>query len=224
MLTLALDTTAEFGSLALVRDGHVVAETLVHAPEGFSGTLFQQIDALLNRAGLSLADIDVFAAASGPGSFTGVRIGLAAVKGLAEVLGKRAVPVSNLEALSHYSSAPLRATVLDARRGEVFAALYAADGRVIIDDQVIRIPHFLELLGALDFEWVTTDFEPFLPALTGTRFAHLPVCLAPRGLASAIGQIAEARVRSGEPGEPASVEANYVRRSDAESLWREPGL
>lgn len=224
MLTLALDTTAEFGSVALIRDGHVVAETLLHAPEGFSAILFQQLDALLEREGVCLADIDVFAAASGPGSFTGVRIGLAAVKGLAEVLGKLVVPVSNLEALSHYSSAPLRATVLDARRGEVFAALYAADGSLAIDEQVIRFPHFLELLGERDFEWVTTDFAPFVPALTGTRFADLPVSLAPRALASAIGRIAEARARSGEQGEPASVEANYVRRSDAELLWREPGL
>ena len=68
--------------------------------------------------------MDCFAAASGPGSFTGVRVGLAAVKGLAEAAGKRVVAVSNLRALAFFGSAPLRATVIDARRGEVYAALY----------------------------------------------------------------------------------------------------
>ena len=75
---------------------------------------------------IRLADIDLFAGASGPGGFTGVRIGLAAVKGLGEVMGKPVVAVSNLLALSQYGSAALRATVIDARRGEVFAALYSA--------------------------------------------------------------------------------------------------
>ncbi len=224
MLTLAFDTTAEFGSLALVRDGEILAETLLHAPEGFSGMLFQQIDALLGREGVALADIDVFAAASGPGSFTGVRIGLAAAKGLAEVLGKKAVPVSNLEALSRFGSGNLRATVLDARRGEVFAALYAADSSLVIGEQVLRFPHFVEMLGDLDFEWVSPHFDPFLPALAGTSLADLPLTVVPRAIAGAIGQIAAQRVLAGAAGEPAAVEANYVRRSDAELLWREPGL
>lgn len=210
--------------MALLRDDEVVAEILLHAPDGFSGILFEQLEALLTREGLVSADIDVFAAASGPGSFTGVRIGLAAAKGLAEVLGKAVIPVSNLEALSRFGTAPLRATVLDARRGEVFAALYTDDGSVAIDEQVIRFPHFVELLGDRDFEWVSPHFDPFLPALVGTRLAGLPVTLAPRALAAVIGQIAVARRRGGDRGEPASVEANYVRRSDAELLWREPGL
>jgi len=219
MLTLALDTTAEFGSMALLRDEVVVTETLLHAPDGFSGMLFERLDALLTREGLVPDDIDVFAAASGPGSFTGVRIGLAAAKGLAEVLGKAVIPISNLEALSRFGTAPLRATVLDARRGEVFAALYADDGKLVIEEQVIRFPHLMELLGERDFEWVSPHFEPFLPALVGTRLASLPVTVASRALAAVIGQIAVARMRGGDTGEPASVEANYVRRSDAELLW-----
>src|SRR4051794_36251495 len=126
MLTLAFDTTAEFGSVALVRSGETMAEALLHAPEGFSGILFREIGALLARESVTLPEVDLFAAASVPASSPGVRIGLAAAKGLAEVMGKPAVGVSNLELLAGFGSAPLRATVLDARRGEVFAALFDA--------------------------------------------------------------------------------------------------
>ena len=223
MLTLALDTTAGFGSIALVRSSEVIAEVLIHAPEGFSGILFGEIDTLLAREGVALRDIDLFAAASGPGSFTGVRIGLAAIKGLAETLGKPAIPISNLEALSRFGTSDLRATVIDARRGEVFAALYSAQGPVI-PEQVVGFPRFLELLGDSDFEWISADLAPFLPALTGTRFESMPVTTAPRALAAVIAEIAAERMAHGETGDPAVIEANYVRRSDAELLWREPAL
>src|SRR5580693_8821142 len=99
MLTLAVDTTAEFGSIALADEQGVGEEVLLHAPEGFSQVLFGAIEMLLTRQRVGLAEIELFAGAAGPGSFTGVRIGLSAIKGLAEVLGKRVVPVSNLEVL-----------------------------------------------------------------------------------------------------------------------------
>jgi tRNA threonylcarbamoyladenosine biosynthesis protein TsaB len=121
---LALDTTSEFGSLALIRGNEVVAERLLRSPEGFSQVLFEQIHDLLAQAGWRLGDIDAFAAAAGPGSFTGVRVGLAAVKGLAESLGKSAAGVSNLEAVAWFGTAPLRAAVLDARRGQIYGGLY----------------------------------------------------------------------------------------------------
>ena len=87
MRILSIDTTAHFGSLALLEGENVVEETLLHAPEGFGQILFDQITRLLNRHNWNIQDIDRFAAA-GPGSFTGVRIGLAAAKGLAEATGK----------------------------------------------------------------------------------------------------------------------------------------
>ncbi|MCU1326744.1 MAG: peptidase glycoprotease [Bryobacterales bacterium] len=221
MLTLALDTTAEFGSIALLCDREVLSEVVLHAPDGFSGILFAEIDSILAKHDTKLAGVDLFAAASGPGSFTGVRIGLAAIKGLAEVMGKPAVPVSNLEALSRFGHRPLRATLIDARRGEVFGALYSEAGAVI-DEQVITFPRFLELLADRDFEWVCSDFEAFLPTLAGTRFEALPRTIAPPAIAAMVGQIAIERLSAGASGEPATIEANYVRRSDAELLWREP--
>jgi tRNA threonylcarbamoyladenosine biosynthesis protein TsaB len=222
MLTLALDTTAEFGSIALVRDGETRAETLLHSPEGFSGILFGEIEKLLAREGLTLAQIDLFAAASGPGSFTGVRIGLAAIKGLAEVLGKPAIPVSNLHAISRFGTGENRLALIDARRGEVFAGLYDSAGTRLIAEQVITFQRMLELLAGRDFEWVCANFDPFLPAITGTSFERLPITVAPRAIAGMIGQLAAAQLAAGDSGEPAAVEANYLRRSDAELLWREP--
>ena len=94
MVTLAIDTTAEFGSVALADENGVRDEVLVHAPQGFSQVLFGEIEALLERQRIRLAEIELFAGASGPGSFTGVRVGLAAIKGLAEVLARRAIAVS----------------------------------------------------------------------------------------------------------------------------------
>ncbi len=85
---LSLDTTSEFASLALVEGGAVVEEVMLHSTDGFGHILYPHLEALLARRGWDLASVDCFAAASGPGSFTGVRVGLAAVKGLAEGAGK----------------------------------------------------------------------------------------------------------------------------------------
>ena len=117
-MILAVDTTREFGSIALAGAEGPVDEELLHAEDGFGHVLYGHLARMLDRHGLRVEDIECFAAASGPGSFTGVRVGLACVKGLAEACGKRVVAVSNLRALAAFGSAPLRATALDARRGD----------------------------------------------------------------------------------------------------------
>ena len=120
-LILAVDTTSEYGSLALLRDGELLEEELLHAPGSFSPVLYDELQRLLERHAVKLADVDCFAAASGPGTFTGVRVALACVKGLAEAMGRPAVAVSNLQAVARYGTARLRGAVLDARRGEIYA-------------------------------------------------------------------------------------------------------
>jgi tRNA threonylcarbamoyladenosine biosynthesis protein TsaB len=219
MLTLAIDTTANFGSIALADHNGVREEVLLHAPEGFSQVLFGAIEALLARQNVALLEIDLFAGASGPGSFTGVRIGLSAIKGLAEVCGKLVVAVSNLEALSEFGRSDARATVIDARHGEVYAALYDGGGRQIVPEVVLPFAKFLTLLPEREHEWISQDFEPFLPALNGTRFEHYRVVKAPRALAAAIAKLAVRRAADGLAQDPAAIEANYVRRSDAELLY-----
>src|SRR6202034_1906825 len=99
--------------------------------------------------GTTVHQMECFAAASGPGSFTGVRVGLAAAKGLAEATGKRVVAVSNLRALAAFGSAPLRATVIDARRGEVYAAVYNGELRIVMPEAVLKFEAWLPTLGNL---------------------------------------------------------------------------
>ena len=212
---LAVDTTGEFGSIALVEEHEVVDEAPLHSPDGFGHVLFGEIEQLLARRKLRLDQVDVFAAASGPGSFTGVRVGLTAVKGLAEATGRKVVAVSNLQTLAWFGTRALRATVLDARRGEVFGAVYDSALGVVCDEVVIPFPAWLASLPKGDLEIVTGGYRIDADTVSA------PITNAPRALAGAVGRIALARLAAGLAQDPAAVDANYVRRSDAELLWKE---
>jgi tRNA threonylcarbamoyladenosine biosynthesis protein TsaB len=210
---LALDTTSEYGSIALVEGAELIEEAALHSPEGFAHIVFDEIQNLLKRHRLKLRDLDGFASASGPGSFTGVRVGLTAVKGLAEACGRRVVAVSNLQALAWSGTRPLRAPVLDARRGEIYGAVYDSELRQIRQEVVVPFNQWITTLPRGDLEIVTSSFE--VPSQGG-----FPVAIAPRALARAIASIAAARFALGRANDPAEIDANYVRRSDAELLWR----
>jgi tRNA threonylcarbamoyladenosine biosynthesis protein TsaB len=205
-LVLALDTTNENGSIALVRGAETIVELPVHSPDGFAHAIYGHLDALLRQHRVALADIDIFAAASGPGSFTGVRVGLACVKGLAEALGKRAAGVSNLRAIASLGSAPLRAPVLDARRGEVYGAIYDAEGKIVQQESVGKFETWLAALPGEGVEILSPDVSAENVAIVRT----------PRELAAAIARLAPAAAA-----DPAALDANYVRRSDAELFWKE---
>jgi tRNA threonylcarbamoyladenosine biosynthesis protein TsaB len=198
---LAVDTTSEFGSIALAEGEHVIEEISIHSPEGFGHVLFDEIQRLLSRHGLALKDLDGFAAASGPGSFTGVRVGLTAVKGLAEAHGKQVAAVSNLQALASFGSRPLRAPFIDARRGEIYGAVYDSALQLVQEEVVMPYDAWLATLPAGDPELIRGDRTP---------------------LAGAVARIAARRFELGLSQDPADIDANYVRRSDAELLWREP--
>ena len=220
-LILAVDTTHEFGSLALMSGRDPVEEVLLHSPEGFGRILFERLGQLLDRHGRQVREVDCFAAASGPGSFTGVRIGLACVKGIAEAAARPVVAVSNLEVMATFGAAPLRAVVLDARRGEVYGAVYDEQGVAIRPETVMSFTAWLGTLPQGEIEFISTDFSPFVQALAGTRFEKAAVTAAPRALAAAAGRIAHGRWRAGLAADPAAIDANYVRRSDAELFWKE---
>jgi tRNA threonylcarbamoyladenosine biosynthesis protein TsaB len=209
---LSIDTTSEFGSIALTERGRLIEEVLLHSPEGFGHILFPCLEKLLGRHSVTVNQMDCFAAASGPGSFTGVRIGLSAVKGLAEAAGKGVVPVSNLRALAFFGKAPLRATVLDARRGEVYGAVYSELFEVVGGEVVMKFPDWLKTLPSSGFEFVSTDFSPFRSFVDPS----ITVVTAPRALAAAIGSIAWNEYEAGRARDPAGIDANYIRRSDAE--------
>src|SRR5208337_1764817 len=101
----------------------------------------------------------------------GVRIGLACVKGLAEAIGKPAFGVSNLAALARFGVGKTRVPVIDARRGEVYTAVYGTAGHTIVAETVCRFPTLLAQLPEAPVEFISQDFSPFEAALAGTRFA-----------------------------------------------------
>jgi tRNA threonylcarbamoyladenosine biosynthesis protein TsaB len=131
MRILAADTSSERGSVCVMQDGEVLGEVRLRSSVQHSDRLFRSIDFLLTYAPFGLADIDVFAAARGPGSFTGLRIGLAAMEAFAAAHEKPGAGVSTLEALAWKSGVTehLIAPVIDARRGDVYGALYRRAGR-----------------------------------------------------------------------------------------------
>lgn len=209
---LALDVSAEFGGVALIEGGVVAAESPLHEPTGFSQVIFNRIEEVLARKGWKPGDIDCFASASGPGSFTGVRIGLAAAKGLAEALNKPMVAVSNLRALAWYGTGALRAAFVDARRGEIYGSVYSADLVTVLDERVMKFGAWVESLPPGPLEFITPD-----PLLFPT-VAAIP---GPRQVSGAVGLIAAREYEAGRAVDPVGVDANYVRRSDAELLWRD---
>lgn len=202
---MAMDTTAEHGSVALARGDEVLAEMPVHSPDGFAHVIFGHLEELLRRCHVKLEEVEIFAAACGPGSFTGVRVGLACVKGLAEALGRPAAGISNLRAVSWFGTATLRAPVLDAHRGEVYGAVYDSGGGIVQRESVGKLEGWLATLPA-GVEILSPDYE----------IASVTILKTPRELAGAI-----ARIAPGEARDPAALDANYVRRSDAELFWKE---
>jgi tRNA threonylcarbamoyladenosine biosynthesis protein TsaB len=219
---LALDTTGEFGSLALLEDNRLVEESLLHSPDGFGHILFPHLERMLSQHGWNLSEIDCYAAAAGPGSFTGVRVGLAAVKGLAESMGKPVAAVSNLAALAWHGTAPLRAVFADARRGQVYGAVYNSSLEAVLPESVAAFPAWLATLPPGEVQFIAANLAPFQASIAASRFASAPMLQAPRALAAAIAHIAHGRYRQGQARDPAAIDANYVRRSDAELFWSEP--
>ena len=154
MLTLAFDTATEVATSALVDDGEVLGERLSRAQ-----TLLEDVDALLRQGGAHPSDLGALAVGIGPGSFTGVRIGLAAARGLAVALDLPGAGVSTLDALA--AGAPGAMPVIDARRREIFALvdgeprvlepadLRVADGTVCIGNGAVRYRTLLEEKGAI---------------------------------------------------------------------------
>jgi tRNA threonylcarbamoyladenosine biosynthesis protein TsaB len=211
---LSIDTTSEWGSIALTERAELVEEVEIHSPDGFGHVLFPELQRLLQRHGVSVDAIECFAAASGPGSFTGVRVGLSAAKGLAEATGKKIVAVSNLRALASFGSAPLRAVALDARRGEIYGGVYDAQLNSIALESVMKFEHWLQVLPAQGFELILAD----------NLSVELSVSIVrpPRALAAAIGRIGWREFAAGRGLDPAAIDANYVRRSDAELFWKDP--
>lgn len=227
MLLLITDTSGKNGTVALARaaergrlgadvaEGAIeeVIEVVPLAGGMFSAQLVPQIAGLLARHGFSKADIDAFVVVSGPGSFTGLRVGLAAIKALAEILKKPIAPVSLLELLATAVCAQGRiVAVLDGGRGEVFFGDYHISGESV---QVLRE----ELLLKSDFLFAakgSTVATSDTALATAARDAGLPVVIVDAPNAAVIAEFGWKKLQAGATVSPEQLEANYMRRSDAE--------
>jgi tRNA threonylcarbamoyladenosine biosynthesis protein TsaB len=227
-LLLAVDTSGKNGSLALARltpgQSHSaisVIEVVPLAGGAFSAQLVPQISAVLKKHGYSKSDLGAFAVASGPGSFTGLRVGLAAIKALAEALQKPIAAISLLEAAAWSSTAH------GAARGRVLAALDAGRGDVYVGDYelgpLVRM-HSERLLSREEFVAEARGCEAKGKAVV-TPDASLAETVRTAGIqverigypnSAVIARLGWEHLQRGETVRPEELEANYIRHSDAE--------
>ena len=223
MLLLITDTSGKHGSVALARAGETgrmdVIEEAPLAGGAFSAQLVPQIATLLAKHALSRADVDAFVVVSGPGSFTGLRVGLAAIKALAEILHKPIVPVSLLEVIalaSHHEGKVVAA--LDAGRGEVYSGEYDITGQSaqVRHERLLSKDEFLSLGNG---SVVSTSEASLAEA---ARAAGAPVVAIDDIRTEMIAQLGWKKLQAGETVTPENLEANYIRRTDAE-IFAKPG-
>jgi tRNA threonylcarbamoyladenosine biosynthesis protein TsaB len=221
MLLLALDTSGKNGSLALAqvaadeREATLI-ESVPIAGGTFSAQLVPQISALLAKHEYTKADLDGFAVVSGPGSFTGLRVGLAAIKALAEGLQKPIAEVSLLEAIARSATARGRVlAALDAGRSEIYVGDYDVSGHS--DAQAIR--HSERLLTRAEFSAEAEGRKVVTPDATlaeDLQVARIQCEQIAYPTCQIIATLGWQRMQSGQTTRPEDLEANYIRRSDAE--------
>jgi tRNA threonylcarbamoyladenosine biosynthesis protein TsaB len=219
VLILAIDTSGRKGSVALCRGDADIFEVVQLTPlEGgtYSARLIPTISSLLANNRFDKKDVDGFVVVSGPGSFTGLRVGLATVKGLCEILRKPLAVVSMLEAVAvtYGSGAETVTAVLDAGRSEVYVGEYrlSSGGAGLQREYIVKIAEFAGEAGRVGDQLLTPDksvAEFLQSASAGVRV------VAPMQ-ADEIGRIGLRKLLAGDVADAASVDVNYIRRSDAE--------
>lgn len=222
MKLLAADTATRSLSVAVLDGGDCRAELTIYRRETHSRHLMRLIDQALSLAGLSLAELDGLVAVRGPGSFTGLRIGLSTLKGLALGAGKPVVGISALEALAHQaplSPIPLH-VLMDARKGQVYQGIFRSEGadlRPLADPSVLS-PEAAAATVAGDALLLGDGARLYWDRLR--RETRGRVQLAPDGChtlrAGTAARLGERRFVAGDPGAPAALMPRYLRKSDAE--------
>ncbi|MCD8085657.1 MAG: tRNA (adenosine(37)-N6)-threonylcarbamoyltransferase complex dimerization subunit type 1 TsaB [Clostridiales bacterium] len=230
MNILALESSAKAASVAVCRDAFLLAESCQNNGMTHSTTLLPMCETLLEQVGLTLHDIDLIACANGPGSFTGLRIGLSTAKGLAWPEEKPCVGVSTLEAMAwNVSAVPgVICCAMDARRSQVYNALFESDGRGrltrLTEDRAISLEELFSSEKRKEIsQFVVGDGAELCYNYGKERGFDL--VLAPENLRhQRAWGVARAAIRFLETGQPcsgAALEARYLRLSQAERERRE---
>ena len=242
MLILAIDTTSQQGGAAIYRDRECLAELANDSPANRSSvTLFQmmhrlvaEVQARLAVPSFSLRDIDLFAVATGPGSFTGIRVGVAAAQGWARAFERPACGVTVLEAMVAQAQpeAEYAVPILDAHRGEFYLAVFrraasedggafeaVSEGRVLKPEALA--PFLAEQLpDGASAVCLTRENDQAALALRGALPQTLGWQAVPGTLVEGITRRALEAHRNGKLQTPAELDAYYLRRTDAELNWR----
>ena len=222
MKILALDSTATVASVALTEDEALLAEYTVLNGNTHSETLLPMIKSALETFGTQPRDIGLFAVSEGPGSFTGVRIGVATVKGLAFDSKTPCVGISTLEALAYnlVGFAGLICPVMNARRSQVYTALFRSDGESITrltEDCAISIAELDELLSEYTepVRFCGDGYDITLPELKKCEYLPTPIRLRSQS-AYSVAVCALKKYKNGESVSDTALVATYLRLSQAE--------
>jgi tRNA threonylcarbamoyladenosine biosynthesis protein TsaB len=223
MLILAIETSGQSGGITLAEANtgsfHVV-ETAAIAGGTFSAQLIPTLAALLTKNGYGVKDLGGLAAASGPGSFTGLRVGLSAIKGLAETLHKPIATVSVLEALASLADREGKiAAAMDAGRKEVFLGLYEKSAGELSRqrEELLTQQDFLATL-ATERPAVIITGDSALAELASASHSAVVVVTSPGS--EVIARIGARKLLAGETVSVEALDANYLRRSDAEIFFK----
>jgi tRNA threonylcarbamoyladenosine biosynthesis protein TsaB len=217
--------------VVLLRDDVALAVANHQTEEEYSSWLLPAVAEVLRKAGLEMRDVDVFAVASGPGSFTGSRIGLTTVKAWGEVYGKPIVAVSRLELIAWqaWGGTEYVASWTDARRGQVFGAVYRRRGDSLdrLGDEMVMEPgKFVEkaaqLAGGEKIAWASGDVDCMFEQKEwkAREVLNEGFELVSGFLGIGIARMARNAVTAGQFTDALALDANYVRRSDAEVFWK----
>ncbi len=222
MMIIACDTTGAAVSAALWQNGCLLAETTLKSAQPHSVTLLPLIEDLCRRCGVAVQDADALACAIGPGSYTGIRIGVSAMKAMAFAAGKPAIGISTLAAMAWpYAACPdlIICPMLDARNQRIYASAWR-DGAEIIAPANILAADFVETLRLYKSSVLLVGHQPEaffqscgIPVLDGTQIAPAVAAL-PR--AAAIAELAEIQLELGNPGLPQLLMPQYLSLSQAE--------
>jgi tRNA threonylcarbamoyladenosine biosynthesis protein TsaB len=230
MLILAIDTSTRSGGLAALKDREMLWHTFTHSPDDFSTRLFRELDQVLCSTRLKLEDFDTFGVVAGPGSFTGLRIGMTAVKGWSEVFGKPVAAVSGMEALAAQASeaSEIIVPVMDARRGQVFGAVFRRNGKQLkrIGDELLLRPEELlneigDRISGKQVRLVSPTPELYEEAVGRSEVFAGGIEKVSDDISPWVGQLAFDRAQRGELVDALTLDANYIRRCDAEAYWQD---